>query len=117
MVKNANKATLEVISRYLRNDIVLVLDGYHPGAISVEQLQELGFTHLRIAPELYLQQETANAMSELRRKGFVLIGGNADTADSLAWLLSCGVFCASGTMTGLPVSEDELIRDSLAREK
>ena len=117
VVLKASKATTEVITRYLRNGIVLVLDGYHPEQIPAEQLQEMGFTHLRLAPELYLQQETANTMTDLRRKGFVLIGGGADTPDICAWLMDCGVFCASGTMTGVPVSEDELILDSLAREK
>ena len=117
VVLKANKATVEVIGRYLRNGVVLVLDGYHPDQITTEQLQEMGFTYLRLAPELYLQQETANTMADLRRKGFVLIGGGADTPDICAWLMDCGVFCASGTMTGVPVSEDELILDSLAREK
>lgn len=116
VVLNANKTTQEIIGRYLRNGIVLVLDGYHPDNIPAEQLQSMGFTHLRLAPELHLQQTTANAMTELRRQGFTLLGSGADTPDQLAWLAACGVSCMSGTMTGVPVSEDEMILDSLARE-
>ena len=56
-------------------------------------------------------------MNTLRRQGFTLIGGGADTYDILAWLAASGNVFSSGTMTGIPVSEDELIRDALAREK
>ena len=115
LVLSANKATKEILSRYLRNDIVLVLDGYHPDALTAEQLQELGFTHLRPAADTLLQQQTANALKVLKNKGFVLLGG-ADTPDACAWLLDCGVSYVVGTVTGVSVSEDELIRDALAGE-
>ena len=117
IVVNANKQTAEILQRYLRNGINLVLDGYHPEQLPVEKLKEMGFTYLRLAPELYLKQETANTMNLLRKDGFVLVGGNADTHDTVGWLAACGVAFMSGTITGLPVSEDELIRDSLARER
>ena len=117
VLKNANKATVETLGRYLRNGIVLVLDGYHPDDISPKLLQELGFTHLRLASELHLQQHTANAMASLRNIGFTLLGGGADSPDALAWLLDSGVRFVGGTMTGVQVSEDELIRDALAAEK
>lgn len=117
IVLNANKQTAEILQRYLRNGINLVLDGYHPEQLPVEKLKEMGFTYLRLAPELYLKQETANTMNLLRKDGFVLVGGNADTHDTVGWLAACGVAFMSGTITGLPVSEDELIRDSLARER
>lgn len=117
VVKNASKATMETITRYLRNDIVLVLDDYHPETFTAAQLQQIGFTHVRFAPELNVQLNTANAMVELRRKGFTLIGGGADTPEALSWLIDGGVAFAGGTMTGVPVSDDELIRDALALEK
>ena len=117
LLKKANKATVETLSRYLRNGIVLVLDGYHPDDISPKLLQELGIAHLRLAGELHLQQKTANTMADLRRMGFTLVGGGADTPDALAWLLDSGVSFAGGTMTGVMVNEDELIRDALAGEK
>lgn len=116
-VLEASKATQEIIHRYLRNGICLVLDGYHPGSISVDALKDLGFTHLRLAPELYLKQETANEMNLLLKRGFTLLGGNADSHDALLWLAACGVSYSSGTLSGIPVSEDELIRDCLAREQ
>ena len=116
-ILGANKTQQEIIMRYLRNGIKLVVDNYHPNKLAAEKLKGMGFTHLRLAPELYLKQETANTMNLLRQDGFTLVGGNADTHDILGWLAACGVVFMSGTMTGIPVSEDELIRDSLARER
>jgi EAL domain-containing protein (putative c-di-GMP-specific phosphodiesterase class I) len=118
LVRTCSKTNMEIIRRYLRNGIVLVLDGYHPDEqLTPAQLRELGFTHVRLSPELYLQQETANTIGAMRTDGFVVLGGGADSPDIFAWLNACGVKCSSGTMTGVPVSEDELILDSLAREQ
>lgn len=117
VILNANKTATEVIERYLRNGIKLVVDNYHPDKLPADKLKAMGFTYLRLAPELYLQQETANTMNLLRKDGFTLVGGGADNHDILGWLAACGVAFMSGTMTGIPVSEDELIRDSLARER
>ena len=116
-ILNANKSTTEIIERYLRNGIRLVVDNYDPEKLPADHLKAMGFTCLRFAPELYLKQETANTMTALRREGFTLIGGWADTHDVLLWQAACGVSFMGGTITGIPVDEDELIRDSLAREK
>ena len=117
IILNATKAVTEVIERYLRNGFRLVVDNYHPENLPAEKLKAMGFQHLRLAPELYLKQETANTMNTLRRQGFTLIGGGADTFDILGWLAASGVVFMGGTMTGIPVNEDELIRDALARER
>lgn len=45
------------------------------------------------------------------------VGGNADSADVMDWLTACGVTAMSGPMTGVPVDEDEMIRDCLVRER
>ena len=111
-----NKGQTEILERYLRNGIRLVVDGYDPAKLPAETLKAMGFTYLRLDPALYVQQETANTMNLLRKDGFVLLGGSADTHDTLGWLVACGVEYMSGTMTGIAVSDDELIRDGLARE-
>ena len=116
-IATANKTNTEIIKRYLRNGVRLVVDDYEPGQMPSEQLKEMGFTTLRIAPELYLKQETADTIARLQQEGFTVLGGGADSYDVLSWLTECGVSCISGTMTGLPVNEDDLIRDSLAREQ
>ena len=116
-ILNASKANIEIIERYLRNGIRLMVDDYHPDRLPADRLKAMGFTCLRLAPELYMKQETANTMYRLRQDGFTLLGSGADTHDIVGWLAACGVVCMSGTMSGIPVSEDELIRDSIARER
>lgn len=116
-VIESNATTRDTVQRYLRNGLILVLDGFHPGSLSIDGLKEWGFTHVRVAPELYLKQETAAAMAELSANGITLVGGGADNHDVLGWLKACGVSYMSGTINGVPVTEDELIRDSLARER
>lgn len=117
VVTEGTKGTLETLQKYLRNGICLVLDGYHPEKVSVEQLEELGFTHLRIAPELNVQRQTAEWITKLRERGFTVLGSGADSHDALAWLAACGVACFSGSLSGIAVSEDEMIRDCLIREQ
>lgn len=117
LVCDANKGTQEVLERYLRNGIRLLLDDYNPEVLPVERIKELGFRDVRFAPELSLKQETANVMHQLCTEGLTLWGGGADTHDTLAWLQACGVAASSGTITGSEVNEDELIRDSLMREQ
>ena len=114
--KKCNKKTMEIIERYLRNGIVLVLDGYRPDDIPPEKLLEIGLTHVRLDPALYLNHDTAETIIQLHESGFTVIGGGADTPDILAWLVACGIEYSSGTMTGNTVDEDELILDSLQRE-
>lgn len=120
-VLHSTKHDTGLMERYLRNGICLVLDGYDPEKMEkelpAEKIKEMGFTHLRLAPETYLQQQTANAINLLRQSGFTILGGNADSHDIVAWLAACGVTCMSGTIAGVTVTEDELIRDCLIRER
>ena len=77
----------------------------------------MGFTYVRLSPELYLKPETASAIKRMRRNGFTVLGSGVDSHDALCWLTDCGAAFMSGTITGIEVDEDDLIRDSLAREK
>lgn len=116
-VLSANKTQQELIERYLRNGVQLVLDDYHPERIEADKLKAMGFTWLRLAPELYMKQETANTMTVLHNQGFKLLGKSADSHDTVLWLAAAGVTAMSGTIAGVSVGEDDLIRDSLARER
>ena len=113
-----NDDQLEYIRSYLRNGFRLVLDGYRPDEIwTPERVLDLGFTYLRMAPDLLLLQETGNALYGIRQMGFSLLGGGADSPELLTWLLEHGALCASGTMTGPLVEDDDLVLDTLAREE
>ena len=118
IVRNGTKATLETVERYLRNGINLMLDDYRPDeALTPEKLIEMGFKHVRLATETYLTNEGTEALLDLRKKGIAVFGKNADTPEILTWLNTNGALCTSGTMVGVPVSEDEMILDYLAREE
>lgn len=112
-----NKGQTEVVCRYLRNGLCILLDGYHPGNIPAEQLREQGFTHLRMDPELYGKQASANELTRLKRMGFTLVGGEADSQEGLAWQLENGIAFTGGTFTGPVTGEDDMIRTALAKER
>lgn len=116
-VAKMTKANLEILGRYLRNGFCFVVDDYDPEVLPRERLKELGFTHIRPAARLYGTEETALLMLQLQQEGFVLVGGGVDSHELLTWVTSNKAAFVSGAITGIPVSEDELIRDALAREK
>lgn len=116
LLAETTKANLEIVERYLRNGICLVADDYDPAILPMERLRELGFRHVRPAPALYGKPELALEMTRMYQAGFVLLGGEVESNEILQWLDKCHVHCSSGAITGPVVSEDEWIRDALARE-
>lgn len=105
------------LGRYLRNGLCLVLDGFDPAELTVDELREMGFTHVRFKRELYLQEHTADNMTAMKDMGFTLLGGGVDDGNVQRWLTACGVRAMSGPVTGIEVEEDELIRDCLLQER
>ena len=93
-----------------------VVDGYRPGELPAEKLEELGLKTVRLDPALYINHDTAVLMAELRERGFTFVGGGADSPETLTWLIATGTLCSSGTVTGRQVNEDDLVLDTLARE-
>ena len=110
---NATKARKEIISRYLRAGVELVLDDYDPEKADPAELKEMGLHYLRFAPELYLKMETAKRMQALQEQGFTILGKGADTYDNMTWQLACGIAATHGTLTPVVVNEEDLIRDQL----
>lgn len=116
VLKNASKSVQETIARYVRNGIVLVLDGFHPNAWEPEELKELGIRYLRLDPETYAQPETAESIQILKTWGFSILGAEVDSAKTKKWLFDHGVAELSGPITGAVMSEDEMIRDGIMRQ-
>jgi hypothetical protein len=56
-------------------------------------------------------------VNDLRKNGITVYGKNADSNEILKWLNSNHIYCYSGTMVGIPTSEDEMILNILAREE
>lgn len=118
LLRTCTKTTGEIIGRYLRNGITLVLDDYTPDEqLTAERLIELGFTHVRLSAGLNLTPAGALAIGQLRLKGITVLGKQADTPEVLSWMRENGVNSCSGTMCGITVSEDEMILDCLDRER
>jgi len=118
LIRTANKTTLTVLERYIRNGVALVVDDYRPDeTLPPEKLLEMGLTRVRLATDLYRTAEGNVAANDLKLKGITLLGKGADTPEILKWLKQGGAFCSSGTMVGIPVNEDEMILDCLTREE
>jgi len=116
-VKRANKSTQEMIARYLRNDIPIVLDDFRPDSWEPEALKELGFKWLRLAPEVCMQPETEETIQVLKTWGFTILGGQVDSEEMRQWLFKNGAASISGPVTGGQLTEDELIRDGILRQQ
>lgn len=117
VVKEANKGTEGVIKKYLKNGICLMVDDWDPAVLSLDVLKEYGFHHVRPAKELYMKPEIASLFMTLSEAGITVIAGGADSPSVVRWLFACGVTHMSGVLTGCAVTEDELIHDSLLRER
>ena len=107
----------DMLRRYTRHGVRLAAEGYDPGKLPPEKLRDLGITALRPDPALYLKDSSVSAIRSLQEAGFTVLAGGADSYDVLSWLSELGLSGISGTMTGLCVSEDDLIRDGLNRQR
>ena len=116
VAKNANKSVTEVIARYTRNGIVLVMDNFHPDTWETERLKEFGIQYYRLSPEVYNQPETADSIAMLKTWGFHLMASDVDSEENRAWLVENGVEFICGPITGAIVTEDEMIRDGIVRQ-
>lgn len=114
---NPDRSTIEFVDQMMDLGIPLVLDNYRPNEVSLDLIRELGISAIRFASDLYLQQETANLMNELKNEGFQLIGSHADTHDVIDWLDASGVSFSSGSLMGELVDEETLIKDLLLKEQ
>ncbi|MBP5230147.1 MAG: EAL domain-containing protein, partial [Clostridia bacterium] len=114
VVLNAGKTLEELLSRYSRNGVTMVVDGYHPDNLPVEKLILLGIRTVRMAPELNLKKETSDAVAKLKASSIRVLGCEASELSTVQWMASCGMELISGPMTGHLRDEDAIIRDSLA---
>lgn len=116
VLKEGNKATLEVIGRYVRSGLVLVLDDFHPDRWEPEALKELGLRYMRLAPEAAAQEDLADTVDALKTWGFTILAEQVETKAMQKQLFESGVAMLSGPVTGQPLMEDDVIRESLVRQ-
>jgi len=110
-----NKGTKEMIGRYLRAGMELVLDDFHPDRWEPEVLRDMGFRYLRLASDACQQEDISDTVDAFKTWGFVLFAGQVETKAQQKHLFASGVQQISGPVTGQPVMEDEMIRDSIVR--
>ncbi len=117
VLKGANKGVQEVLARYLRNGIVLILDNFHPDIWDPEQLKETGIKYLRLATDVPMDSDMADTLEALKTWGFTLLGSGIDSQEKADWMFHCGVQWLSGPVTGSSISEDDVIREGIVRNK
>lgn len=117
LVKNANKGVREVIARYVRNGIVMVMDQFHPAAWEPEELKETAISYLRLSPDVAMEADTAESIEILKTWGFTILATGVDSQEMREWMFHNGVAGLSGPITGNIITEDELIRDGIMRQQ
>ncbi len=115
-VVDANKGELEVICRYLKYGIELVIDDYHPDVILAQRLKELGFNFVRLSAEYSQKPEYQSDIRALTDKG-ITVFANCPDSKYRDWLEKSGVAAISGDEHALAVDEQTLIVDALAKEQ
>lgn len=95
VVLTVNKQEKENLISYIESGIQLVLDNYHPDEFQIEQIQEIGFAKVRIAPDLAQEsrEETQNMLQ------------------------SHGIACIHYGVAGTEVEEETLIQELLLGER
>ncbi len=116
VVLQANKGESEVIARYLKSGISLVLDGYHPEAISPAKLKEWGFSFVRLSPETSVQPLYASDVRALQDRHITVLASCAEH-QHLKWLTESDVYAVSSPLNGEPVDEETVIREALLKER
>ena len=117
IVIHANEDLEEVLKSYTENGITMMVDSWDPSTLPVERIQDFGFTHVRLRPDLYLKREIADILTSLRENGITVYAKDAETEDAIRWLAACGVKHFVSAATGPLTDEESLIRDALLRER
>lgn len=112
-----DKQTEDFIHKLIDAGVSLTIDEYDPSALSMEQLTQLGIYSVRFKNSLYLNTETANAMTVLKNNGFRIIGSHANSEDVVTWLNACGATFIGGEITGELIDEETLIKHLLVKEQ
>ena len=94
-----------------------MIDDWQPEQLSAQEVKALGIEYVRPDPELYLKKEIADILTALPEQGITVYAKGVDDDNILRWLAACGVKHMRGTITGVAVTEDEMIRDEILRER
>lgn len=117
LLLTAGKGVAETIGRYLRNGLTLVAEDCHPTDELLAKVKELGIGTVRLAGDIPTEQLQHDKIRLFAAEGITLMAKGVNSAEQTAWLSAAGVTLFSGSINGVAVEEDEMIRDSLLRER
>ena len=117
LILTAGKGVAETLVRYLRNGLTLVAEDCHPTDKLLAKVKELGIGMVRLAGDLPIEQMQHDRIRCFAAEGITLLAKGVNSAEQTAWLSAAGVTMFSGNINGIAVEEDEMIRDSLLRER
>ncbi len=117
VVSNADEKTMSNIREYINFGVSLMLDKWTPELISIDDVIEMGFVAVRVDNSMLLKRESAEIIKQLREKGIHVYAKGIENDDEKRWLVACGVQHISGPALSRTVTEDELIKDALLRER
>ena len=111
------KTLEELVSKYLRNGITLLLDDYDPEKIPEQKVREWGFEHVRLSAETYGRTELADEIRNMEENGIHVYCADVPDPQILAWLSVCGAEMFCGPLAGVVGDEDAIIREALSKEQ
>lgn len=117
LILTAGKGVAETLARYLRNGLTLVAEDCHPTDKLLAKVKELGIGMVRLAGDLPTEQMQHDRIRCFAAEGITLLAKGVNSTEQTAWLSAAGVTMFSGNINGIAVEEDEMIRDSLLRER
>jgi len=117
VIAQADEQTLANVREYVDFGVSLMLDDWTPDLVSVDTAIEMGFVAIRPENSMFLKLDSAEVIKQLLKKGIDLYAKNVEDEDEKRWLVACGVKNISGPALSLPMTEDELIKDAILRER
>jgi len=116
-IRDGGEEVKATVCEYLESGIALLLDDWTPDDLSVDDAIAMGFANIRPHRSLYLKKESAELITELHKKGIAVFAKGIEDDDSRRWLTACGVKHIGGPVFSHAVTEDELIKEALLRER
>ena len=76
LLRRLELPTRERLMEYIEQGLALVLDEYRPDRVTLAQIRDIGFTHVRLATEMSLRSDLSKVIEELQGYGITVIWPN-----------------------------------------
>ena len=116
-LSKAPKAIKDVIGKYNRNGISVMVRQWRPELLPIQILKDMSVKRVTLDPELYESVEADTYPGELAAAGITVYLEKIDTPELLRKYEALGVERFTGVYTGNAVNEDQFISDQLLEER